>query len=99
MLFAVSSPLILLVTAAASAAVPTGTKVDFMIRNHCPSPIRVFINGKSQGTLPRESSLNRKFDGAWSGTIYSSANGGNPNGVGTTRAGFYGKVCEFIPML
>jgi hypothetical protein len=66
---------------------------QYLITNKCPKPITLFINGESQGTLTANGgSTQRTFDNTFSGLIYTDANGGNQNGVGTTRAGFFGQV-------
>jgi len=63
----------------------------FTIVNQCPESITLFINGESQGSLnARDGTTTRNFPRTWSGFIYTSANGGNQNGTGTTRAGFFG---------
>ncbi|KAF9568159.1 ricin B-like lectin [Agrocybe pediades] len=91
MRFATSAPVALIALAAAGAAAPTES-MEYAIRNNCPAPLAVYINGRSQGILRRDTSLNRRLDASWSGFIYSSSNGGNANGVGTTRAAFYGET-------
>jgi len=64
----------------------------FTIRNRCPQSITVYINGQTQGLLAMNDFKNRTFEDSWSGLIYTDSNGGNANGAGTTRAGFYGQV-------
>jgi hypothetical protein len=63
----------------------------FIIQNQCPSQINLYINGEYQGPLSRGGQTERDFDSHFSGFIYTDANGGNQNGLGTTRAGFYGE--------
>jgi hypothetical protein len=66
----------------------------YNIRNKCPSDITLYINGTSQGTLPASGGFVQKsFPNDFDGFIYTDANGGDANGSGTTRAGFYGTVC------
>ncbi|KAF8642814.1 hypothetical protein AX16_009403 [Volvariella volvacea WC 439] len=62
----------------------------FVIRNDCPLPINYYINGESQGPLwANGGQVDRQLIDNFSGFIYTDANGGNQNGVGTTRAGFF----------
>jgi hypothetical protein len=66
---------------------------EYIITNNCPAPIALYINGVGQGTLPASGgSTQRTLDNNFSGFIYTDANGGNQNGAGTTRAGFFGEV-------
>jgi len=62
------------------------------IRNRCPQSITLYINGQSQGLLATNGIRNSTFNDNWSGLIYTNVNGGNANGVGTTRAGLYGQT-------
>ena len=64
----------------------------FTIRNRCPQSITLYINGQTQGLLAMNGFMNQTFEDSWSGLIYTDANGGNANGAGTTKAGFYGQV-------
>ncbi|KDR77633.1 hypothetical protein GALMADRAFT_224914 [Galerina marginata CBS 339.88] len=77
---------------AAAALAPTSTLAERLITvtNRCPQAITLYINGQTQGSLATNSITNRTFDDAWSGLIYTDANGGGANGASTTRAGFYG---------
>ncbi|KAF8148280.1 ricin B lectin domain-containing protein [Crassisporium funariophilum] len=75
------------------AVLPTVLAVrQFTILNRCPQPIALYINGQTQGTLEANTGTNRTFEDTWSGLIYTTANAGNANGAGTTRAGFYGET-------
>lgn len=66
---------------------------EYIILNQCPSAITLYINGESQGSLAANGgSTTRELIDNWSGFIYTDANGGNQNGTGTTRAGFYGQA-------
>ncbi|CAA7260702.1 unnamed protein product [Cyclocybe aegerita] len=62
----------------------------YTIRNRCPESIKLYISGKSHGIVPSGHVVTKVLADNWSGLIYTSSNGGNPNGVGTTRAGFFG---------
>jgi hypothetical protein len=69
---------------------------QYNILNKCPSDITLYINGTSQGTLPASGGFVQEiFANDFDGFIYTDANGGNSNGSGTTRAGFYGTVGIF----
>ncbi|KAF8155403.1 G-X-X-X-Q-X-W domain-containing protein [Crassisporium funariophilum] len=62
-------------------------------QNLCPQDIDLFINGQDQGSLePSGGSMKQTLDDNWSGEIYTTANGGNANSAGTTRAGFWGNT-------
>ncbi|KAG5637604.1 hypothetical protein H0H81_003996 [Sphagnurus paluster] len=64
----------------------------YIIKNSCPSAVKLYINGEAQGSIPASGgSFGRTFPDTWSGFIYTDANGGNKSGAGTTRAGFYGQ--------
>jgi hypothetical protein len=65
----------------------------YSIVNSCPAAINLYINGESQGSLAANGGTTvKEYPNTWSGFIYTDANGGNQNGAGTTRAGFYGEV-------
>ncbi|GLB34535.1 putative G-X-X-X-Q-X-W domain-containing protein [Lyophyllum shimeji] len=65
---------------------------QYTIKNSCPSSITLFINGAAQSVLkPAGGTFQTTVPNDWSGFIYTDANGGNQNGTGTTRAGFYGQ--------
>ncbi|KAF5376989.1 hypothetical protein D9615_007348 [Tricholomella constricta] len=71
----------------------SGTLADrkYVIKNSCPSAIGLYINGVGQGPLAAAGgSVTKTFNHNFSGFIYTDANGGNQNGAGTTRAGFFG---------
>jgi hypothetical protein len=70
--------------------VHAATTLNYIVTNQCPQAITVFINGQSQGSLAAKGgSIQRTFDN-FDGFIYTDANGGNKDGTGTTRAGFFG---------
>ncbi|KAF8060691.1 G-X-X-X-Q-X-W domain-containing protein [Lyophyllum atratum] len=78
------------------AARPLLVRADrqYTIKNSCPAPITLYINGEAQPDFlpPSGGTAHRTFPDTWSGFIYTDANGGNgENGAGTTRAGFYGE--------
>ncbi|KAF8652201.1 hypothetical protein AX16_004504 [Volvariella volvacea WC 439] len=66
---------------------------SIIIRNKCPLPINLIINGESQGPLyANGGETQREYPDWWSGFIYTdAARGGAPNTDGLTRAGFYGE--------
>jgi hypothetical protein len=69
---------------------------QYTVKNKCPSPITLYINGTSQGTVAADGGIfQQNFNNNFEGFIYTDANGGNQNGSGTTRAGFYGVVSVF----
>jgi hypothetical protein len=73
---------------------------QYTIENKCPSPITLYINGTSQGTVAANGGIIQKnFDNNFEGFIYTDANGGNKDGSGTTRAGFYGVVSISISIV
>ncbi|KAG6872922.1 hypothetical protein C0995_005180 [Termitomyces sp. Mi166 len=63
----------------------------FNIFNNCPQSINIYISGKSQGKVMTGTTLVRNLAKNWSGSIYTDANGGYPDGSNGTKAGFYGK--------
>ena len=66
------------------------TTLNYIVTNQCPQAITALINGESQGLLAANGgSIQRTFDN-FDGFIFTDANGGNANGTGTTRAGFFG---------
>lgn len=60
------------------------------IRNNCGNTLRVYINGFDNGPLLPGGDLFRNLGLAT--TVYTTFNGGKPDGSGTTRAVFYGEV-------
>lgn len=78
----------LLVGLAVSYAVSATRHYDIV--NNCPFSATIYINGQSQGSVLQNGKLTRDFPDNWSGFIYTNLNQGNPDGSGTTRAGFYG---------
>lgn len=65
----------------------------YTIKNQCPQSIPLYIKGVAHGSISAGGQTQKFFGGVWSGFIYTSANGGDSGGVGTTRAGFFGDVC------
>ncbi|KAL0952119.1 hypothetical protein HGRIS_008748 [Hohenbuehelia grisea] len=60
------------------------------IGNRCPADVTLYINGASMGIIAGfEGQYHTTMQPNFSGFIYTSANGGNANGTGTTRAGFF----------
>ncbi|KAF6741660.1 hypothetical protein DFP72DRAFT_1054844 [Ephemerocybe angulata] len=59
---------------------------QFVIHNSCPSAINLYIGGQLDSRIPTGGSVT-KFSAP--GFFYTDANGGNANGAGTLRAGFY----------
>lgn len=67
------------------------------IVNNCPTAIKVFVNGNSQGSLnAKGGSSSTSVPNNFSGYIYTSANGGAQSAAGSTRAGFFGSVSRRI---
>ncbi|KAH0589733.1 hypothetical protein H2248_005454 [Termitomyces sp. 'cryptogamus'] len=64
----------------------------YNIFNNCPQSINIYINGKSQGKVATGTTLVRNLAKTWSGSIYTDANGGQPDGSNGTKAGFSGKA-------
>jgi hypothetical protein len=64
---------------------------EYNIFNNCPSDINLYIGGVLEGNIPRAENVTR-FLSTGAGLFYTDANGGNANGAGTMRAGFFGKV-------
>lgn len=64
----------------------------YNIVNNCPSAIDFVIKGDRQGSLAAGATTMRDFGSWWSGFFYTSSNGGDSGGLGTTRAGFNGEV-------
>lgn len=88
--------LLSLFIAFATSRVVLGTR-HFDIVNNCPFSATIYINGQSQGSLPALGGrLARDYPDNWSGLIYTDLNQGNPEGPGTTRAGFYGQARLFL---
>ncbi|KAF8649444.1 hypothetical protein AX16_005791 [Volvariella volvacea WC 439] len=74
----------------ASNSVTSALARKFIIKNQCPLPAVYYINGENQGPIPAQGGqVERELDNNFSGFIYTDTNGGNQNGVGTTRAGFF----------
>jgi len=64
-----------------------------VIVNQCPSAINLYTSGVLQQSLPANGGqTTRDVADTFSDFFYTDVNGGNANGVGTTRAGFYGPV-------
>lgn len=64
----------------------------YNIVNNCPTAIDFVIKGDRQGSLAAGATTTRDFGSWWSGFFYTSSNGGDSGGLGTTRAGFNGEV-------
>jgi hypothetical protein len=62
----------------------------YKITNNCPLAITLYITGQNQGTLAHGATITRTLDENFSSFIFTDANGGNADGSGTTRAGFFG---------
>lgn len=66
---------------------PTNTFI-----NRCPAPINLVIGGNITGTIPAGGTVNTNLGFNTGGFFFTDANGGNANGVGTTRVGFFIQV-------
>jgi hypothetical protein len=64
---------------------------EYNILNNCPADIDLYIGGLFEANIPRAGNVTR-FLSTDAGFFYTDANGGNPSGAGTTRAGFFGNV-------
>ena len=72
---------------------------QYTITNNCPDASTLYINGASQGTLAASGgSTQQMMNNTFEGLIYLDVNGGNQDGSGTTRAGFYGTVSNFLDL-
>ncbi|KAJ3507120.1 hypothetical protein NLJ89_g6487 [Agrocybe chaxingu] len=61
---------------------------QYIIYNKCPSAVNLYIAGNFEGSLPSQGNTTR-FLSLGAGFFYTDANGGNANGEGTSRAGFF----------
>ncbi|TEB21133.1 ricin B-like lectin [Coprinellus micaceus] len=66
----------------------SGYATQFIIRNSCPAPVNLYIGSQFDSTLPVGGNTT-KFSYIYTELFFTDANGGNPNGAGTTRAGFF----------
>ena len=62
-------------------------QTQYVVTNKCPSSIKLYINGNLDSTLATGVSTTKILGGADGGLFYTDA-----NGIGSTRAGFYGDV-------
>ncbi|TFK37931.1 ricin B lectin domain-containing protein [Crucibulum laeve] len=62
--------------------------IQYTIQNRCPADINLYIGGRLDGLIPTGDNVTR-FLAPDAGPFYTDANGGNANGVGSTKAGFY----------
>jgi len=69
---------------------PPYTK-QYNIFNNCPSDINLYVGGVLDGNIASGGNVTRFLD-TGEALFYTDANGGNANGAGTTRAGFFGNV-------
>ena len=66
----------------------SGYASQFIIRNMCPAPVNLYIGSQFDSTLPVGGNTT-KFSYVYTDFFFTDANGGNANGAGTTRAGFF----------
>ena len=64
---------------------------QYNIFNKCPTAIDLYIGGVLDGNIASAGNVTR-FLNTDAGFFYTDANGGKPDGTGTTRAGFFGNV-------
>lgn len=64
----------------------------FNLINNCPIPIDIYVNGASVGRVKSGERIEKQYTENFSGFIYTDANGGNKDGSGTVRAGFFSEV-------
>jgi len=91
MIFTMKIPLIFLSLATTLLANPILTKrqnyaAQFIISNSCPAPIKLYDGGQVDSTIPVGGRVT-KF--TRNGFFYTDANGGNADGTGTLRVGFF----------
>ncbi|KAJ3520024.1 hypothetical protein NMY22_g12929 [Coprinellus aureogranulatus] len=60
----------------------------FIIGNSCPTPVNLFIGNRLDTTLPI-GGYTTKDSYVYTDLFFTDAHGGNANGSGTTRAGFF----------
>ncbi|KAF8960448.1 G-X-X-X-Q-X-W domain-containing protein [Flammula alnicola] len=82
------SLLLLATPLVASPLAPRQTTRQYIIYNKCPSSIDLWIAGELDSSIVSGGNVT-KFLALGAGFFYTDANGGNANGVGTTRAGFF----------
>jgi hypothetical protein len=73
---------------------PLHTK-QYNIFNNCPTDIDLYIGGVLDGNIARGGNVTR-FPDTGATLFYTDANGGNANGAGTTRAGFFGNDLYYM---
>ncbi|KAF8960459.1 G-X-X-X-Q-X-W domain-containing protein [Flammula alnicola] len=73
---------------------PEATR-QYIVFNKCPSSINLYIGGVLDSNIPSGGNVT-KFLGLGAGFFYTDANGGNANGIGTTRAGFFADDFYYI---
>ncbi|KAJ3512324.1 hypothetical protein NLJ89_g3579 [Agrocybe chaxingu] len=82
-------PLLLAAPLLASPLAPRQSNTrQYIIHNQCPSAVNLYIAGNLEGSIPSRGETTR-FLPLGAGFFYTDANGGNANGIGTSRAGFY----------
>ncbi|TEB31149.1 hypothetical protein FA13DRAFT_1733079 [Coprinellus micaceus] len=62
------------------------TRQSFIVRNSCPGPILLYIGETLESRIQPGGNVT-KFSAP--GFFFTDAVGGNPDGSGTTRAGFF----------
>ncbi|KAJ3507115.1 hypothetical protein NLJ89_g6488 [Agrocybe chaxingu] len=78
---------LLAVSLRASPLVSRQDTRQYTIHNQCPSAVNLYIAGNFEGSIPSRGDTT-KFMSLGAGFFYTDANGGNPSGIGTSRAGF-----------
>jgi hypothetical protein len=73
---------------------PPNTK-QYNIFNNCPSDINLYTGGVLDGNIASGGNVTRFLD-TGKALFYTDANGGNTNGAGTTRAGFFGNDLYYM---
>ena len=76
----------------ASSCVAQMIQPTNMFINKCPAPINVVVGGNITGIIPAGGTLNTNLGFNTGGFFFADANGGNANGLGTTRAGYFIQV-------
>ncbi|KAJ3549906.1 hypothetical protein NMY22_g711 [Coprinellus aureogranulatus] len=70
---------------------------QFIIYNSCPGPIRLFIGSTLSARIQPGGNRTRfASDYTWPDLFFTDAAGGNADGSGTTRVGFYGEGYYYL---
>ncbi|KAF6746666.1 G-X-X-X-Q-X-W domain-containing protein [Ephemerocybe angulata] len=73
----------------------SGYATQFIIRNSCPGPVQFYAGSSMEATL-QPGDTHTRFGYNYTDLFFTDANGGNANGAGTTRAGFFDNGYYYI---